>query len=221
MAGGYDDLFRAWGAEDSDFYSRLRHCGIRPGWFSNQAIASIDHEDGDRTKFYEVKQIKTSQAFYDVYCQLKLDYTMATGKLTTREERLRLLNEAAVGVDPDLTSKLLPDLSAPVPSVTVFEPQPVPVPEPTPEDKPCRHDCARTKHGYLHAWAASSSKVTVFVMCILAAAPRSLFSVIAAVCITVASLLVHTRVLHIAKGCDEGNCQCCSCGLQCRLKPAS
>jgi hypothetical protein len=93
-AGGYDQLITGWGAEDGDFYSRLRHNGVRPGTFPGGMIGSIPHTDAERTEFYDERDKKRSQALFESYHSSKVAFCLTNNRLPTVDERKALLMDA-------------------------------------------------------------------------------------------------------------------------------
>jgi len=93
-AGGYDNFITGWGAEDGDFYSRLRQIGTRPGSFPGDFTASIPHSDDERTAHYEEPNKQKSQALFEKYHSAKIAFMLANNRLPTEAERKELLVQA-------------------------------------------------------------------------------------------------------------------------------
>jgi hypothetical protein len=55
-AGGYDEVFAAWGPDDKDFNKRLRQLGFRPLEIADHFLDAINHND--KTRFREWPDIK-------------------------------------------------------------------------------------------------------------------------------------------------------------------
>jgi glycosyltransferase involved in cell wall biosynthesis len=49
--GGYDEVFRGWGGEDTDIYNRLRMSGVPSLAYLPTFVSPISHGDDERTKF--------------------------------------------------------------------------------------------------------------------------------------------------------------------------
>lgn len=123
QATGYDVLFRAWGSEDSDFYLRLRYCGIRPASFPARYFGSLKHDDTKRTEHYDVKDRNVSRSFYDAYIGRKRKFMDIYHRMSTLEENESMLAETQRAVG---TAETLPLYQATVPvpgSVTVYRGQ--------------------------------------------------------------------------------------------------
>ena len=93
-AGGYDNFITGWGAEDGDFYSRLRQNGVRPGSYPGDYTASIPHSDEERTAHYEEPDKKRSQALFEKYHVAKIAFMLEKNRLPSEAERKELLVRA-------------------------------------------------------------------------------------------------------------------------------
>ncbi len=93
-AGGYDEVMTGWGAEDGDFYGRLRTVGVRPGSFPGEFFASIPHGDEARMEHYAEKDKKATQKVSDLYHHRKTRAMIALGRLTTPEEDRTMRSES-------------------------------------------------------------------------------------------------------------------------------
>lgn len=91
-AGGYDEVLGGWGAEDLDFYSRLRQVNVRPAFWNGNYAENIPHSDEERVKFHdrakEVALVQNSK-----YVRAKNKLMVKTWKLLTLEERKTLWTE--------------------------------------------------------------------------------------------------------------------------------
>ncbi len=103
---GYDEVIEGWGGEDDDLYRRLAAQGCRPAGFPGQLLGSIPHDEGERTRHYDIRDKWTSQRINVLYLQIKYDIArqMGTAGLTPQvrqtlyaEVRRSLLQDIARG----------------------------------------------------------------------------------------------------------------------------
>lgn len=90
-AGGYDNFITGWGAEDGDFYARLRQIGVRPGSYPGEYTASIPHSDVARTAHYAEPDKLKSQRLFDTYHTSKIDWMLKHNRLPGEVEKKELL----------------------------------------------------------------------------------------------------------------------------------
>ena len=69
--GGYDEVFRTWGAEDSDLYHRLSLKGELRDRYPQQFVKPISHGDDERVAAYEIKDMWRIHLIGWVYRQFK------------------------------------------------------------------------------------------------------------------------------------------------------
>lgn len=70
--GGYDEVFRGWGGEDTDLYVRLTTIvNAQPEHYPHYFIESIPHEDDERTSFHAIKNISTQNLINRCYIRAK------------------------------------------------------------------------------------------------------------------------------------------------------
>jgi hypothetical protein len=137
-AGGYDEAIRGWAAEDIDFYARLRHIGIRPGFWPGQYAEPIVHDHAARVVHYSAAR-ESTQRLYDEYYRLKCAWMLRERRLPGWEDCLELFRRARHNtnqVDVPAPPLYPPDLPDIVIEPGVIPPPPVsPVPdvEPTPD----------------------------------------------------------------------------------------
>jgi len=89
---GYDEVFRSWGGEDTDFYNRLCATGIREADYPQAFIKCIPNTDAERTAFYEEKNINTSLLVARHYMAAKNSFNRLDGQgldLAAREALMR------------------------------------------------------------------------------------------------------------------------------------
>lgn len=88
-AGGYDEILSGWGAEDLDFYARLRQVNVRPAFWNGNYAENIPHSDEERVKFYdkakEVALVQNSK-----YVRAKNRLMVKNWKFLNLEERKAL-----------------------------------------------------------------------------------------------------------------------------------
>jgi glycosyltransferase involved in cell wall biosynthesis len=70
---GYDDVLQGWGAEDGDFYARLKMIGTRLRTFAAELLTPLPHDPEARVQHYEVKDHWLNCAANRVYCRAKFD----------------------------------------------------------------------------------------------------------------------------------------------------
>ncbi len=91
-AGGYDEILSGWGAEDLDFYTRLRQMNVRPAFWNGTYAENISHSDEERVKFYdkakEVALVQNSK-----YVRAKNRLMVKNWKFLTLDERKALWSE--------------------------------------------------------------------------------------------------------------------------------
>ena len=89
--GGYDEIFRGWGGEDDDLYTRLSLSGVPETRYPADFIEPIRHDDESRLKFYDVKDRDMHHCINQFYSEAKLQIMSIQGKvaqppLKTRRE---------------------------------------------------------------------------------------------------------------------------------------
>lgn len=91
--GGYDELYEGWGADDVDFYMRLRQSGVRPDGWDDSLASSIKHSDYDRVRFQTMEK-EQSHTLSRIYFNLKRDWIIRHNRLPNFFERLVLFERA-------------------------------------------------------------------------------------------------------------------------------
>ena len=69
--GGYDEIFRGWGGEDTDIYERLILNGSKECFFPGEFISAIKHGDDLRAGWYGLRNIKEAEALTKCYSLAK------------------------------------------------------------------------------------------------------------------------------------------------------
>lgn len=101
---GYDEAIEGWGGEDDDLYRRLESIGCQPASFPGQLLTSIQHDDLERTLYYDIQDKWTNQRINALYLQLKYDIsrllplvqlTLAERQTIYAEVRRTLLQDVA------------------------------------------------------------------------------------------------------------------------------
>lgn len=69
---GYDELFKGWGGEDDDLYQRLESVGCLIDFFPAETMASISHDDAERTRHQPMKRRLHSFAVARYYRTAKM-----------------------------------------------------------------------------------------------------------------------------------------------------
>ena len=148
-AGGYDSFITGWGAEDGDFYARLRQIGVRPGSYPGEYTASIPHSDVARTAHYAEPDKLKSQRLFDTYHTSKIDWMLKHNRLPGEADKKELLVAAHNANGAPLPQWYTEERSSPEPppivDVTSGTPKPVvpaaetalaPIPDPIPTPAP-------------------------------------------------------------------------------------
>ena len=91
--GGYDEVFRGWGAEDRDLYARLERLGCRRRPFAAGGLRAIAHDDAQRTRFHAVADRFVSLRINGMYFQIKHDLARLSGLTDLPEQDRRALYE--------------------------------------------------------------------------------------------------------------------------------
>lgn len=85
--GGYDDVLEGWGANDLEFFSRLRELDLKEEQFPTEWVEPIPHSDELRGQFAEIKDVSVSWTFNALYAQIKLDLARVLNREVTLVER--------------------------------------------------------------------------------------------------------------------------------------
>ncbi len=98
-AGGYDEILSGWGAEDLDFYARLRQVNVRPAFWNGNYAENIPHSDEERVKFYD-KAKDEALVQNGKYVRAKNKIMVKTWKFLSLDERKALWTEVAGAAKP-------------------------------------------------------------------------------------------------------------------------
>jgi glycosyltransferase involved in cell wall biosynthesis len=90
---GYDDVLQGWGAEDSDFYMRLRMAGVRSSSIPGGLLRTVPHDDALRVAHHDVQDAWLNATANRVYCRAKWDLMRQSGRNLPRSLRQRLYEQ--------------------------------------------------------------------------------------------------------------------------------
>lgn len=115
--GGYDEVFRGWGGEDEDIYSRLVSAGYLEEEYPHHYVEAIPHEDDERTAYHQVKKRELQADINRCYLTMKADLTKLNGKelsISFRQSLMKSIRNAFVKwVDePDAYPKIFADFQS-------------------------------------------------------------------------------------------------------------
>ncbi|MEI7599636.1 MAG: glycosyltransferase [Aestuariivirga sp.] len=71
--GGYDELLKNYGMEDTELYVRLTDFGLADAFISPEGFEAIPHDDALRTRFFPVKSVRKLRmiaSFYQEYIKV-------------------------------------------------------------------------------------------------------------------------------------------------------
>ncbi len=115
MAGGYDETFEGWGAEDTDFYLRLELTGCRKTTLDSHLTRALTHTDGLRTQFHRLRDRFLSLRINSLYLQAKTDLARHLGLIQLPQvQRQKLYAEITrtITAEPDQAVQLAVTLPA-------------------------------------------------------------------------------------------------------------
>jgi hypothetical protein len=98
-ADGYDELITGWGCEDIDFYTRLRHIGVRPSFWPGEFGSPIVHSDRERVAHYSREKLD-SQKISEDYYRRKVEWMVKSWRLPSRKDKATMLKHThqALGI---------------------------------------------------------------------------------------------------------------------------
>ena len=70
--GGYDEVFRGWGGEDTDLYSRLALIAVSEKFYPNSFVEAISHDNDLRFKEYALQERSHHLLINKTYSSIKL-----------------------------------------------------------------------------------------------------------------------------------------------------
>ncbi len=108
--GGFDEVITGWGAEGRDFLERLVQNGIEARYFPAEWMDVIAHEDGDRCRFYEVKDLRVSRLINLCYVTAKLDIMRLGGQPPDLETRKNLYQTIRAAVSECISKRRSSDV---------------------------------------------------------------------------------------------------------------
>jgi len=85
--GGYDEVMKGWGYEDSDLYLRLRAAGSEARLFPEELLLPLDHDNATRVAHYEVKHREYSRLTNQMYSMAKLALGAQAGRALDEQAR--------------------------------------------------------------------------------------------------------------------------------------
>lgn len=91
--GGYDEVFRGWGGEDDDLYERLKMAGYTESVYPAQFVNAINHDDEERTFFYDIKGKRLHFFVNRFYTEAKLDLMKIIGKELPLAQRVLMMDK--------------------------------------------------------------------------------------------------------------------------------
>ncbi|UVE18086.1 glycosyltransferase family 2 protein [Pseudomonas sp. LS44] len=96
--GGYDEVFRGWGGEDTDLYTRLaERVNARAEHYPAQFVNPISHADDERTTFHAIKNVKLQSLINRCYIRTKAHlYTNGVRDIPfeTRQHLLQTISDS-------------------------------------------------------------------------------------------------------------------------------
>jgi hypothetical protein len=85
--GGFDEVFEGWGADDLEFFSRLREQELKEETFPTEWLTPLPHSDELRTQHSQIKDKNLSWTINSLYSQIKLDLSRVLDREVTLPER--------------------------------------------------------------------------------------------------------------------------------------
>lgn len=120
---GYDEVFRGWGGEDDDFYSRLAGQGIVQSEYPSKFVSAIHHGNDERAGWDGMSGVEDKALLNHFYRMVKLQAILASGgrplSLANRQSlmdatRKSLARWAEEGAEEPLKMKFVLAQSKPV-----------------------------------------------------------------------------------------------------------
>jgi hypothetical protein len=92
-AGGYDETFAGWGAEDTDFVETLAFDKLKPASFAGSLLDEIPHSNALRTRFQSLPDMWLQSQINSVYRGIKIDFRRLLGRHLTTDEKNAIYGE--------------------------------------------------------------------------------------------------------------------------------
>ncbi|KPC54419.1 Glycosyl transferase family 2 [Amantichitinum ursilacus] len=107
-AGGYDELIRGYGGEDTDLYARLLRIGVPRRAFNGAWLAPIRHDTEARLRFYQDKDLEQHRRLFLLYRTIKLDLIDLHKRMLSADELRTIfgLAQQALAANAPLSIKL-------------------------------------------------------------------------------------------------------------------
>ena len=108
---GYDEVFRGWGGEDEDIYSRLRISGLAAMSYPARFAAPIRHGETERLRYYDIKDRNIHYFINRLYSEAKLRIMTFRGSndqlpLPTRTDLMNKVKETVLNWSEGKTDQL-------------------------------------------------------------------------------------------------------------------
>lgn len=96
---GFDETYRAWGWEDTDFYEQLHFAGAQDATFPVDLLSHLPHDDATRTRFYADKSLARSLRLNMAYCCAKFQLMRISGTTLSPDRKAHLYEMLTALVD--------------------------------------------------------------------------------------------------------------------------
>lgn len=98
--GGYDEVFDAWGGEDTDLYGRLERHGLRTSFYPISFVDAIRHGDEERSGWGGLGSKRERWVLLACYIEAKSEFAMRLAQSTdlAYEHRRRLMDRTREAV---------------------------------------------------------------------------------------------------------------------------
>lgn len=99
--GGYDEVFEGWGSEDVDIAARLEIAGLSARTFPADWLASLPHDNAERTRFHAIADIWVNVEINSLYRMAKTDLIRLGAQLDLATRRSLYDQARTAVVAPD------------------------------------------------------------------------------------------------------------------------